>query len=197
VASGLDGQKSELIIKLWHAGPRARMIITELLNKCWESGTFPTEWKTAQLVIILKDMKRDKMKLNSYRPISLIPTMGKLLKQILVRRVRTDYEVQELASPNQYGFRNKRSTEDAIMHLKNSVRKNEKKHVMALFLDIEGAYDNLWWPAILTRLTEANCSTKMKTIMKNYFHDRKAIVKTKFHERHKIAEKGCPQGSVM
>ena len=44
-------------------------------------------------------------KAGSYRPISLLSTMGKLYEQILVSRVEEDYDARGLNSPSQFSFK--------------------------------------------------------------------------------------------
>lgn len=49
---------------------------------------------------------------------------------------------------------------------------NDKKYTIVLFVDIEGAFDNNWWSAVLARIVEANCSTSIFNIIKSNFKHR-------------------------
>jgi len=102
-----------------------------------------------------------------------------------------------LCNAKQYGFKTGKSTEDAILHLRNSINLTTKKYVVALFIDIQGAFDNLWWPAIMSRLVQANCSSQLIKIINSYFKKRKVVVKSKFDSMGRHMERGCPQGSVL
>lgn len=76
----------------------------------------------------------------------------------------------------QYGFRKKKSTEDAFIYLWKGIENTRKKYVVVLFIDIEGAFDNLWWQAILARIRKSNCNSILFEILKDYFRERKTAV---------------------
>ena len=50
-----------------------------LFNNCLRRGIFPNRFKIAQVIPLLKGGER--LDRNSYRPISLLPTLGKLLEK--------------------------------------------------------------------------------------------------------------------
>jgi len=193
-APGHDGFQAEIIQRTWEKAPR---IIYNLLNNCMRNCIFPDLWKKSQLKIILKSKNRNKQLLGSYRPISLLPTISKVYEQIILKKIQLTYEESGLSSTKQYGFKTGRSTEDAILHFKYSINSTTKKYVVALFIDIQGAFDNLWWPTIKYRLVQANCSTHLIGILSSYFKKRKVVVKSKFGNIKRSMERGCPQGSVL
>lgn len=69
--------------------------------------------------------------------------------------------------------------------------------LFVIFVHIEGAFDNKWWPTVLTRVTDANCSAHMFSIIKRYFKHRKVTIKSKTKGHTRKLENGCPQGSVL
>jgi len=62
-------------------------------------------------------------------------------------------------NPNQLGFTPQRSTTDAAMTVKQFIGPElEKRRVVIMTsLDVKGAFDAAWWPAILRGLREAQC----------------------------------------
>ena len=57
----------------------------ELVSKsCIESGTFPSEWKKANVVPVHK--KGDEQSLKNYRPISLFPICRKILEHLIYNK---------------------------------------------------------------------------------------------------------------
>ena len=52
--------------------------IASLFNICMTEGTFPDAYKIAQVIPLFKGGDRENP--NSYRPISLLPTLGKLFE---------------------------------------------------------------------------------------------------------------------
>ena len=105
---------------------------------------FPREWKESNLKIILKDEKRDKSLINSYRPIALLSVVGKIYEKIIVQRIQLAYNEQGLESTRQFGFRKGKDTDDAFISIKKAISSNNKKYTVALFVDIEGAFDHIW-----------------------------------------------------
>ena len=51
---------------------------------------------------------------SSYRPICLLDTMGKLLEEMILQRLQGDMVSEKGLSDNQFGFRKRRSTVNAI-----------------------------------------------------------------------------------
>ena len=52
-----------------------------IFQSCLESGKFLNEWKKTNVVPVHK--KGDKQILKNYRPISLLPTAGKIFERLL------------------------------------------------------------------------------------------------------------------
>jgi len=76
----------------------------------------------------------------------------------------------------QYGFRKGKSTEDAINKLctkTDNLKADECWYVLTIFVDIKGAFDNQWWPALLQQLKKLNIHPHLWKQIKNYFNNRK------------------------
>lgn len=60
--------------------------------------------------------------------------------------------------PEQYGFREQTSTIDALYQATKRVKeaKAQGKHVVWVSLEIQGAFNNAWWPKLLDRLLHTN-----------------------------------------
>jgi len=50
------------------------------------------------------------------------------------------------------------------------------KVVIMASLDVKGAFDAAWWPAILKGLREAKCPRNLYQLTQDYFKDRRAVV---------------------
>jgi hypothetical protein len=74
-----DGVTNESIKNLL---PIAVNILSNIYSICLENGVFPQKWKRAAVSMVLKPGK-DKNKSSSFRPISLLPGLGKLIEKIL------------------------------------------------------------------------------------------------------------------
>ena len=87
-------------------------------NNCFNQKEFPKIWKVAKLKIILKDEKRDRRHLNSYKPIALLSVVGKIYEKVIVERIQQSYEEQGLASSKQFGFRKGKGVYDAFLNIR-------------------------------------------------------------------------------
>jgi hypothetical protein len=62
-------------------------------------------------------------------------------------------------------------------------------------LDVKGAFDAAWWPAILRGLREAECPRNLYQLTKDYYKDRGAVMMINNRKTEKIFAEGCTQGS--
>ncbi|KAA5655847.1 hypothetical protein F3G64_34725, partial [Pseudomonas aeruginosa] len=107
------------------------------------------------------------------------------------------YHLIPRTSTRQFGFMPQRSTEDSLytmmQHISNNLK--EKKIVTLVSLDIEGAFDCAWWPAIRVRLAQENCPLNLRKVLDSYLTDRKVRVRYAGEEHSVNTSKGCVQGS--
>ncbi|KAJ2947205.1 hypothetical protein O0L34_g16913 [Tuta absoluta] len=167
-----------------------------LANKCLELSCFPSPWKEAAVVVLRKPGREDYSKPKSYRPIGLLPVFGKILEKLMVKRLR--WHILPKSNPKQYGFTPQRCTEDALYDLTKYVKENLRKKQINLIvsLDIEGAFDSAWWPAIKCRLLEYKLPLNLRSLVNDYFENRKVSVGYLGQQHKKRTTKGCVQGSI-
>lgn len=131
----------------------------------------------------------------SYRPISLLPVLGKGLERIICTGLLA--ETVHKMSPLQYGFIKGRSTNDAIKDLINWHQINNEKHQIVILLDITGAFDNLKWTILHKDLEELGTSISTRKIIKNYLQNMRATLNYGGIRKSITPTKGCPQGSIL
>ena len=97
---------------------------------------FPTAWKHARVISILKPGK-DPALPSSYRPISLLDTIGKLFEKVLLSRILHEVSVRGLMRDEQFGFRPRHNTSLQLARLVERITRNfgEKRLTGAVFLD--------------------------------------------------------------
>ena len=86
-----------------------------LINSCFTYGIFPNKLKLAKVVPVFK--KGPFNMLTYYRPISLLPTLSKLIERLICNRLLSFFTRNNTVVPTQYGFRHNRSTIHAILDL--------------------------------------------------------------------------------
>ena len=162
-ATGIDGVPGEV---LKYGGVELLKWLHRLLGKVWDSERVPQDWKDAIVVSIYKN-KGPRNDCNSYRGISLLSVVGKVLGRILVNRI-SDY-VTNILPEAQCGFRKERSTTDMIFSLRQIQEKcvEQRKELITIFIDLTKAYDSvnreaLWlvlqkfgFPAKIIRLIQS------------------------------------------
>ena len=119
--------------------------LAKLFTSSVQLGYIPTAWKIATLRMLLKPDKLPSLT-TSYRTISLISSIMKLFERVIEQRLRSHLEKIGFLNEHPSGFRRPKSTDDHLFRLPESIMKsfNRGEHVVAAFLDVEKAFDNVW-----------------------------------------------------
>ena len=191
---GIDGLTSDICLQAFLASPDT---IVSMFNACLRLSHFPSIWKDAKIKVIPKPGRTDYTQLKSFRPIGLINVWGKVLEKLLSNRIQYHIRQQRGISERQFGFTAQKSTEDAIHELIDLALDKRKENIVALIsLDIEGAFDNAWWPHLLNELRRQNTPNNLLRLTRSYLTNRKVRVDYAGSEVNKSTTKGCIQGST-
>ena len=108
-----------------------------LINHSWTTGEVPSSWKNSIVIPILKANK-EPTDPDSYRPVSLISCVSKVLEKMVNKRLYWQLEKNDSFSDTQCGFRKKRSTEDILVGLEHQIRSSliNRKSTIAIFFDL-------------------------------------------------------------
>ena len=87
-----------------------------LINNVWEGGCLPKEWKHAVIIPIVKPGKQADSP-SSYRPIALTSVLCKIMERMITDRLVDKLEKGGFFVTHQSGFRQGRSTMDAVLSL--------------------------------------------------------------------------------
>ena len=85
--------------------------VLDLFRASLEDGTLPTQWQYAKIIPLKKPSKGDYIVAKAWRPISLPPTLGKLLESVVAERISYAVETYRLLPTNHFGARKQRSAE--------------------------------------------------------------------------------------
>src|SRR5690606_5366310 len=151
-------------------------------------GHYPTAWKHAICVLIPKP-GRDPSLIKAYRPISLLPNVGKILENILALKL-TDPAIRCGAiSPTQFGGVPYRSTNDALLQLltrcseaqrwKPEFRGKDIKGNLSLVplphllgIDIAGAFNNIATAMMDLIMESGQIPTVIRSLASSFIRDR-------------------------
>ena len=106
-----------------------------IFNQCFASGTFPEKLKLACVTPIHK--ANPKLALTSYRPISVLPVISKLLEQLIYKRPSNFIDKNKIIYDHQFGFQKKKSTPAAVLDIYSKLIDSieQKKFSCSVFLD--------------------------------------------------------------
>ena len=109
--------------------------ITFLINKSLSLGIFPNVWKTANIIPIHKTGPKEDV--NNYRPISILPTVSKIMEKWIHLKFINYLNDNKLLQEKQSGFIAGHSSESALILLIDSWLKaiHEGKFVGCVMID--------------------------------------------------------------
>ena len=195
-APGADGIKPILLQKGW------KHILPVFHNLCVASlrlGRVPTSWGKARGVLLPKLGRVDLTSHKAYRLITLSTFFLKVVEKVILWHLTKVRSVQKAITTKQHGFTAGSSTESALHGL---VSKLEEAIVvgnysLAIFLDIQGAFDNVSFDAISESLTEAEVDWGLARWIDNMLRNRSTEVEWAGAKITMNLSKGCAQGGVL
>ena len=115
------------------------------------SKVLPYQWREARIIPLKKPDKPDYRIAKAWRPISLLSTLGKIFEVILAERFSYAAERYNLLPENHFGARRRRSAEQALILLQESIYKSWRGgYVFSLVsFDIKGAYNGVFAPRLI------------------------------------------------
>ena len=124
----------------------------------------------------------------------------KLFEQVIEQRLCSYLEDIGFKNKYQSGFRQNKSTDNHLFWLSQSVMEsfNRGEHVLAAFLDIEKAFDNVWHNGLKYKIFMLDLPTKMTRWLSDFLVGRVIQVNVNGFLSDKISPiAGVPQGSVL
>jgi hypothetical protein len=136
----------------------------------------------------------------SYRPITLLPTVGKIFEKLLLSRMLEFESENQILINQQFGFRSKHSTTQQVLRITETVslRFNENKSTAMTLLDIEKAFDSVWHDALLHKLHSNGFPMYQIKMIVSFLENRVSYVAVngKNSEKYDVPA-GVPQGSPL
>ena len=174
--------------------------ITSMVYHAVHLGYHPMEWKKARGILLEKGGKRDFGLVRSYRVISLLNCICKVVEKVMAQELSRYCEEYSKLYPGQMGGRKERSAIDAVATLVYTVQEKweEKKLAAALFMDVKGAFDHVSKGQLLTQMIELGVDGNLVTWTGSFLIDRKVQLVIDGHDnKEREIETGIPQGSPV
>jgi ribonuclease HI len=197
-APGMDGLTTRVWKETW---PVLQDQIFALFKQSLHMGKLPRQWKVAKIVPLRKGGKDDYTLPQSYRPISLLSTLGKVMEAVLAERISYLVETNGLLPRNHFGARKQRSTTHALSYLQEQIFNawRGRKTLSLVSFDVKGAYNNVAKGPELERLRRRQIPEELVRWVDDFCTDRKACITVNGHtsEVHSMPQSGLPQGSPL
>lgn len=175
--------------------------ITHLINLSLSEGIFPDTFKHAVVSPLLKKHSLPKDDLTSYRPISNLNFISKVLEKVLYSRLYTHLESFPALSQFQSAYRKFHSTETALLRIQNDLllAMNRQQVSALVLLDLSAAFDTIDHNILLNRLKLTfGISDSAFSLLSSYLCNRSqsVVVDHELSSRLPLL-RGVPQGSVL
>ena len=89
--------------------------IMDIINRSFDEGIFPDNWKKSLITPIPK--KKGCTELTNFRPISVLPSLSKIIERVAQKQLLGHLLSNDLISPFQSGFRQGHSTQDVLLRV--------------------------------------------------------------------------------
>ena len=202
-APGDDGIPSEFL-KLASQQGNSNMAkgLLLLINWIWTTGEIPTQWENSTVVSIFKS--GDVTDTGNYRGISLMSTVLKVLLTIVSKRVNQEFEINNLFSPAQAGFRTREecSTQVACLYEAAKRRQLKGKATYLTFVDLRKAYDTVPHEALFAKLSHFGVRGRSLNFIQQLYAKSKIRVRSGGSLSETVpllrgVRQGCPLSSVL
>src|ERR1700704_6401921 len=176
------------------------LILVKLFNPLLQFGYHPTALKKALGVVLPKPGKPDYSSTTSFRIISLLQTISKILKKLVSDRLFSLSSPLSLVHPNQCGSLPSISTADAVLSLKQEVIASQKAGMKSstLLLDIKGGFDNIIPQTLTDKLRKHQVPSYLIDWILSFLSQRSiSLLFPGSFEFFVQVETGVPQGSPL
>ena len=116
--------------------------MTYLVNKIFETNDFPRIWKLYKSIGLYKG-KEDRENSSSYRPISLLSPLSKIVEKAILIQFYTHMAENGLFNDRSYAYKDNHSTINALLDMSETWCENIDQNTqnVNMFLDMSAAFD--------------------------------------------------------
>lgn len=173
--------------------------ITAIANAVFRLHTFPSRWKTA-IVIVIHKTGKPRHEPSSYRPISLLSSISKIIEKLIHTRLLNVLQQNQTIPNTQFGFRSAHSTIEQATRISTDIIDgfNSKKSTGMILFDVASAFDKVWHQALIVKLHRAQIPSTLILLINSYLTNRNFKVKINdTFSNIGLIQAGVPQGSVL
>ena len=194
-ATGPDNISSRFLREMAHPLAPA---LTLIFQASLDQGRTPSDWQSANVTPIYK--KGDKAKPSNYRPVSLTSIACKLLEHIIYSNIISFFEIYNILTPYQHGFRKQRSTESQLIITVNDLISslNHSEQLDAILLDFSKAFDKVPHKRLLHKLHHYGVRNNALQWIESFLSNRtQQVTLDGVASASAPVTSGVPQGTVL
>ena len=194
-SEGID----ELCLKFFKHEPRntAEMLM-KLANCIMDTKVWPQNMKIQVVRPIYKKGKKND--LDNYRPISILPVINKMIEKFFVDQLQSFLDKWDIIIKEQFGFQKGKGTVEAIKEINEKISSalNNGKHVGAIFIDLQKAFDTINRKKLIEKLERNGLGKGFCGVLKSYLENRKSCIRLdNDYSDMTTTTYGVPQGSIL
>jgi len=179
--------------------PQIYKLLAKIYNHSLALGYMPATWRESRVIFIPKTGKTNMQDPKSYRPICLSNFLFKTFEKLILQRLETERIYPHKLTHLQHGFKTNRSTNTALSTFINEIElaREQNKQTVAIFLDIQGAFDNMDPQKALNILESWQTPHNIINVLRHYYANRLITVSTPHLNIQAQPKRGSGQGNVL
>ena len=119
------------------------ILLPTITNTSLTTGIVPRDLKTAVVKPLLKKASLDKNLLKNYRPISNLPFLSKILEKVVLHKLLSHLQENNLSNPFQSAYRVGHSIESVLLRIVNDILSAlDSDNISVLLLDLSDTIDH-------------------------------------------------------
>lgn len=173
-------------------------VLQHLVGLIFRQGKYPTVLKKASVIVVHE--KGDVEDLGTYRPISLLSVFNRVIERLIAKEVISHLERNRILSDLQFGFRARRSTQDAVLFVQIYVLEELEigRVPVCIFLDFSSAFDCVPHSRLIRKLECAGITGAALRVLSSYLSGRTQQLKGLGSKSDFTAvDRGVPQGGSL
>ena len=144
-----------------------------IVNKSISEGIVPSIYKKARIIPLNK--KGPTNDCGNYRPVSLLPSLSKILEKAVCQQMMFYLNKNQLLCKDQFGFRRRNQTSHVLQSMLNSIVESSRKNEVTIgtFIDLSKAFDCLQYSQLFNKMESLGFTEGTLKWFKSYLSDRK------------------------
>ena len=171
-----------------------------LANLSMRNAKFADNWKVAKIIPLFKGKGTNRTSPGSYRPISILPTISKIIEKVVQVQILIFLESTNQLNHNHHVYRRHHNTATALLQISDSILEATDRNMLLTLVTIDesAAFDCVSTEILINKLLMYKMSKQTANWMESYMTDRKQYVEIATKKLSiSTSSRGVPQGSIL